>query len=156
MNLDDIPGLGSPNETLVVEMYPTNFGISAIDGGPDGLQTTLAAGDEPIRVDGRQAILSGSDGVLNSVLCDGVTPCNDWKTDVVSSACGANDIVLLSLAQLEDQKRSTIAHETGHGVDIEHSTENCTTSIMRVGGYLSPVDEFTPADVVQIRIHRKP
>lgn len=44
----------------------------------------------------------------------------------------------------------------GHGVDIEHSTGACSTSIMRVGGYLSPVDEFTPADVVQIRIHRKP
>ncbi len=53
-------------------------------------------------------------------------------------------------------RRATVAHEAGHAVDIEHSSEQCTTSIMRLVGYLSAVNDFTAHDISRIGVHRKP
>lgn len=156
MNIDANLPLGSPNETLVVEIYPASFGNDAIFGGSDGLQTTPAGDDVVTQINNTTVILTGTDAVLNSVPCDGASPCNDIRTDMTSSSCTATDVVFMTEEQVEEEKRSTVAHETGHAVDIEHNGVPCTTSIMRLAGYLSAVNDFTAHDVNQIRVHRKP
>src|SRR6266508_655158 len=130
---DAITSPESPNETAVAEVYPSVIGSHAMPGGPEThLQTALNTNDAfIIDIGGVEGILPGPDGVIQSVPCDVTAGCDDFFTEAWSDSCTTSGVVLLSKDELLILRKADVAHEVGHGFDIDHNVTTDCTSIMR-------------------------
>ena len=157
INLDALVDPESPDTTAVCEVYPDAVGSQAISWGTDGaFQTSVNPSDALLTdVNGVQAIVSGADNVFQSVRCDLQPNCNDFWTEIYNSQCtGSISPVLLSQSDLVTLRKIDVAHEVGHGFDINHNATECD-SIMAQFAWLPLPTIFTGVDSSQIRLHRK-
>jgi len=80
----------------------------------------------------------------------GLAPCEQ----IYRQTCTSVDPILLSTDDLVLLRKVDVAHEIGHGFDIDHNPADCD-SIMAQFGWLPLPTAFDSLDLEQVRLHRK-
>lgn len=76
------------------------------------------------------------------------------------AACGNTDKAEPTSDQMNGLWRAALAHEIGHGIDVNHidrpSFVDCSNGIMYAQDFLPLATNYAPVDSPQIRLHRNP
>jgi hypothetical protein len=152
---------GSPNETRVCDIFMESFGKSAIFPDANGvLHSTIICSDpaQPgcdVTDTILNAIFPGNDRVLNTPIAAG-----DHYEEMLRD-CNGHE-AFYPAEQLEDLKRAVIAHESAHGLNVNHSDffpsyvpDPCGTLMYSHGNIVPFPTDYLPIDIVQLRLHMK-
>ena len=158
---NEIDPIATPNETLVVELYPRAFGNEAITHAPGQplastppcIDVTLSGCDEydPIA----DEIRPGQDQVL-----DTVRRSPDLGVELLTR-CGGGHQYFIDATHAA-MRTATLAHEAAHGLLVDHveyymsDVAACGQSVMYSVGTMSPIPtQYLIIDKQQLRIHAK-
>lgn len=158
---DPVVLLGSPNETLSVEIFPEAFGKSGINAGDDGVLHSIPPCIDPaltgcdfLDPNGVQ-IWPGNDRVIDTVLDP-----RDGYFEALRDCQGHPGFY--PPTDLDPLRRQVVAHEGAHGVSVYHpnvidtTTDRCGALMYHWGDILPiPTDYNGPFDFPQIRTHLK-
>ena len=135
----------SPNQVQSVEFYPENHEGSIMSYADAPVKPVIHPDD--VDAPTLMIIYPGPNHVLDTALCAGC-----YLTDIADD-CSGYQIVPYSVGEFQDLTRFTVAHEIGHGVDIEHT--ECVQSSVMDEATLPLATGYSALDSGQIRIHRE-
>jgi hypothetical protein len=164
--IDSQMSIQSPNETRVIDYFPTSFFNQGIYFVTDGLQSRLdAAGDRvPLcaaaddlgcdLVDSALDVLRpGADHILQAVPVAGEF--YSRRHPLCSAPSLPVTYMYFTEADMNTLRRHVVGHEGGHGVDMEHDGKPCNDLMEgKPSGYPLP-DDYSPLDRDELRTHRK-
>jgi hypothetical protein len=142
---------GTPNATIVVEVYPEKYQNDALYYGDTAAPTPMGDDiDDPLR----KLISPGPNLILET------TPeePGQFKAEILHLCGDENVIYILNAASSEGQamQSAVLAHEVGHGVHVDHAPVCGDLMHSRFDWVLQPgmfPTSFSESDVLQIRIH---
>lgn len=153
--------ISTPNETLVVEIYPRAFGNETITHAPgQPLASTPVCTDLAVRGCDEydpiaDEIRPGPDQVLDTVR---IAP--DLGVELMSRCAGGIEFYID--ATHAPMRKATLAHEGAHGLQVDHAeyymnpSSACGTTVMYSVGTALPIPtQFIELDKQQIRTHAK-
>ncbi len=162
VNPDQNPN-GSPNETLVVDIFTESFGKSAIFPDATGVLHSVIVCNNPLQqgcdvLDTTfNAIFPGNDGVLDTPMDPA-----DHKSEMLRDCLGRETFYPASM--LGDLKEVVVAHEGAHGLNVNHTdffpayfpnNDPCGSLMYSHGNILPFPTDYLPLDILQLRLHRK-
>jgi hypothetical protein len=148
--------VGSPNETLVADIYDEAFWHHWISYGPNGVRDTVIA---PTDVhDSIAPAIHGGSNRVQSVPNSANFTGDDFHSSVINTVCGSapgRPYRTLTPDEVLDSYLTTFLHEVAHALDVDHDRLECSPSIMSDEMADPVLRSLTPNDRSQIRVHRK-